>query len=136
MVGRNGWFASAFLVGTAMILNACGGSGDAEVKAAYNTFKETMRSGDLEALKKCSAGDQRKELDAPDAKTQLQLKRATLPFDEKIATLVVDGDKATVTLEGTMSVLGEKKKAVGAVELIKEEGAWKVCKLAWQAEGT
>ena len=124
-----------FLVGTALILNACGGSGDPEVKAAYKTFKETMQSGDLEALKKCVTGDQRKELDAPDAKTKLQLMRALLPLDDKIATVVVEGDKATLTLEGTMDMMGEKKKAVGTVEMVKEEGAWKVCKLSWNADG-
>ena|SRR5437867_6056491 len=100
---------------------------------AYRALLKTVEAGDYEAYKKAMASDSAKTMDQQlkdsgmDAKKAMAFLKAMSPTDLKLTSLKVDGKKATLVAKGKMD--GEMN--TGTIDLLDENGSWKVVKQSW-----
>jgi hypothetical protein len=100
---------------------------------AYQASLEAIASGDFEAYKKTVSKEARagiekdmKEMNM-DAKKGMEMLKEMAPTDIKYTALKVDGKKATLSATGKMFDAPQ----YGTIELVEEEGAWKVGHQSW-----
>jgi len=115
---------------------AAGGSKDFEktpqVKS-YRALLKTVDAGDYEAYKKNMAAESAKGMDQQmkdmglDPKKGMTFLKAMSPTDLKFTSLKVDGKKAILLATGKSG--GEMN--YGTVDLVEENGQWKVAKQSW-----
>ena len=102
--------------------------GDTEAREAFLRFHAAILAGDLDALKRESAKDNRSEMEQdPDAKAKVALIRAFTPAEVEVSSAEVH--------EGTAELrLAEKggKGRTGTASLVREDGEWKILKLNWE----
>ena len=115
------------------------GCGPKTPEAVAQKFLETAMTGDMDAAKKYMSKDAVKALDGIEAmamkmdekkykeekeqkKKEMQEKAKGVKIEKK--DVKVDGDKATVTFK--LSKEGEKEAEEEKIDLVKEDGEWKV----------
>jgi hypothetical protein len=102
---------------------------------AYRALLKTVESGDYEAYKKAMASESARTMDAQlkdsgmDAKKAMALLKAMSPTQLKLEALLVDADGKKTTLTAKGKVGGEMN--TGTIEMVKENGQWKVAKQSW-----
>jgi hypothetical protein len=100
--------------------------GGGEPGQVYLALNKAMIAGDLDALGKLLAPAQAAEMQkaraTPDFAAQLALMQAMTAHDVKIKSGRIDGDKAWLEFDGTE---GDALRS-GTVEMVKEEGRWRV----------
>jgi hypothetical protein len=111
-------------------LSSLFGHDEDAVRQAYQSYREAMVSSNLAKLKTLVARDKARELEAPNAGELLQLASALYPEGTQVASVQLSGGEATLQLTGRM----QGGTAKGSVQLVKEDGAWKVSKEDWQIE--
>lgn len=100
---------------------------------AYRALEKTVAAGDYEAYKKNMAAESAKGMDAQmkemkmDPKQGMAFLKAMSPSDLKFTSLKLDGKKATLTATGKQG--GEMN--YGTIDLVDEDGQWKVAKQSW-----
>jgi hypothetical protein len=99
-----------------------------KVQEAYLAYFKAMIAGDIPTLKKHLSRERIKELDAPDTAQMLAMVTGLYPSQSQITAVNVTGDTATITLSG-QSQMGTVS---GTVNLVKEDGLWKVSKESWE----
>jgi len=102
------------------------------VRQAYQSYREAMLSANLTRLKTLVARDKARELDAPNAAEMLQMASELYPEGTQVAAVQVSGNAATLQLSGRT----QGGTAKGSVQLVKEDGTWKVSKEEWQVQIT
>jgi hypothetical protein len=92
----------------------------------YLALNKAMIAGDVDALGKLLAPAQAAEMQkmrgTPDFAAQLALMQAMTAHDVRIKSGRIDGDKAWLEFDGTE---GDMPRS-GTVEMVKEEGRWRV----------
>lgn len=111
-------------------LSALFGNDEDAVRQAYQSYREAMVRSNLSSLKTLVARDRLRELEAPNAAELLQMASALYPEGTQVASVRLSGGEATLQLTGRM----QGGTAKGSVQLVKEEGAWKVSQEDWQIE--
>ncbi|TAN39254.1 MAG: hypothetical protein EPN25_12335 [Nitrospirae bacterium] len=99
-----------------------------KVQEAYLAYFNAMIAGDIPTLKKHLSRERIKELDAPEAGQMLAMVKGLYPTRSQITAVNVTGDTATISLSG-QSQMGTVS---GTVNLVKEDGIWKVSKESWE----
>ena len=99
----------------------------------YRASEKAIASGDVKAYQATLASDAVKEMDkvAKDMgktpKDMMELMQIMQPKSVKLSDLKVDGKTATMSATGK----SENETMYGKVELVDENGQWKVRKQAW-----
>ena len=99
----------------------------------YRASEKAIASGDVKAYQATLASDAVKEMDkvAKDMgktpKDMMELMQIMQPKTVKLSDLKVDGKTATMSATGK----SENETMYGKVELVDENGQWKVRKQAW-----
>ena len=103
---------------------------DTDVENAYKEYREALKSGDIESLKKHISQERAHEFDGDNAATILDLARELSPSHINITGTYVKGNAATLTVSAV-----EKGSAMqGIVHLLKEKGTWKVYEENWEVK--
>ncbi|OGW38383.1 MAG: hypothetical protein A2Y97_08075 [Nitrospirae bacterium RBG_13_39_12] len=101
---------------------------DENVEKAYMEYRNAMKSGDVETLKKLVAKDKVHELESEQASSMLDIARALYPPDVTVTGTSVEGNAATLTVSSAV----EGGSMQGIVHLLKEDGEWKVYEEKWE----
>jgi hypothetical protein len=94
----------------------------------YADFLRAVEKEDLGALKKLFTKEQAKNLDDPDAKKMIKMVKMMSATDIKVLKVIEKGDTAELTVSGKQ----DDKVANGTVQMVKEDGAWKVQREEWK----
>jgi hypothetical protein len=118
--------AAALAASGAKALGAGGGApGD-----AYRKYIAAMRSGDLKAIRKAVAKERTKDMDRPEFPEMLSMIQEMMPKNIKVTG--GNGTASTATLDVTGEE-ADKTKSKGTVEMVLEEGTWRVSKESWSS---
>lgn len=107
---------------------------------AYLKYRTAFATADkVEALQPMFCKKVNEEIDQtpPDMKPQMfGFMKATAPATVQVLSEAVDGDTATLKLSGKTEPSGPNvsEHTVGKVTLVKEGGAWKIGKEAWDSK--
>lgn len=102
---------------------------------AYRALLKTVDAGDYAAYKKAMASESAKVMDAQlketgmDARKAMAFLKAMSPTHLKLEALLVDADGKKSTLTAKGNVGGEMN--TGTIEMVQENGQWKVLKQSW-----
>lgn len=101
-----------------------------DVENAYKEYREALKSGDIESLKKHISQERVHEFDGDNAATILELARELSPSHVHVTGTYVKGNAATLTVSAV-----EKGSAInGIVHLLKENGTWKIYEDNWEVK--
>ncbi|MBI5641186.1 MAG: DUF4878 domain-containing protein [Nitrospirae bacterium] len=101
-----------------------------KVQEAYIEYFKAVQAENVEALKRLVAREKAKELQGPEAATMLGMIKAFYPAQSRITAVNINGDAATIKLTGR----SQDGTVHGTVNLIKEDGLWKISKEDWQVK--
>jgi len=101
---------------------------DTDVENAYNEYREALKSGDIELLKKHISQERARELEGDNAAAMLELAKSLSPPHVSVTGTYVKGNAATLTA----SALDKGSSMQGIVHLLKENGTWKVYEEKWE----
>lgn len=101
-----------------------------DIEKAYNEYRQALKTGDIETLKKHISRERVYELDGENAAAMLELAKALTPPNVTVTGTYVKGNAATLTASAV--VPGSTMK--GIVHLLKENGTWKVYEENWEAK--
>lgn len=101
---------------------------EGKIQEAYIEYYKAIQAGDIESLKKLVAKEKIKELEEPEAADMLAMVRAFYPDKSNITSVKITGEAATITLSGR----SKEGNMQGTVNLVKEDGIWKVSKEDWE----
>ncbi len=104
-------------------LPAGGGEPGKVYLALHRAIAKKDVAGVLALMRKAG----RNPKDEADLKEGLEFMAAMQPANPKVTGGFVSGDRAVVYVVGTQ----EKEKEYGTIELVREEGAWRVGKQSW-----
>ena len=126
------------LVLAVLVLAACGESGGsgptadleqppvavdpASPRAVFDTYRQAMKDGDIEALMAVLAPSAREAMSKEDAAIAMRMIRAFMPTEETVTGVQIDGETATIKLTSE----NDGKTVAGTVAFVREDGAWKV----------
>ena len=100
---------------------------------AYRASVKAIDSGDVKAYQATLASEATKEMEkvskdmGKTPKDLMELMKILQPSDVKLGDLKVDGKKATMSATGK----SENETMYGNIELLEENGQWKVRKQSW-----
>jgi hypothetical protein len=103
---------------------------DTDVENAYKEYREALKSGDIESLKKHISQERAHELEGDNAATILELAKAFSPPHVNVTGTYVKGNTATLTA----SAVDKGSTMHGIVHLLKENGTWKVYEEKWEVK--
>jgi hypothetical protein len=106
------------------------GSGGGAPGDAYRKYIAAMRSGDLKAIRKAVAKERTKDMDRPEFPQMLSMIQEMMPKNIKVTG--GNGTASTATLDVTGEE-ADKTKSKGTVEMVLEEGTWRVSKESWSS---
>lgn len=121
-------YVVGFLVG---FLSACGGSREEKATETYHEFRQAMKSGDVEKLKKYVSARYAAEFLAPGQEQKMEMMKAVLPDTLEIKQSDVREKEAIIKSRGSKDGMTVE----GITTLIKEGNAWKVYKESWSFQG-
>jgi hypothetical protein len=104
--------------------------------AAYLAWVKAVKAGDIEAWKKAVPAEAVKQLDAQ-AKEMgkkpadvLKFMGQMTPEENTITGVKVEGNKATLSVVGKTK--DEPGTSYGTIQMVQEEGSWRVGKQSWE----
>jgi len=121
------WLAAVGLTGCEAGPGAASRDADA-VRAVYASYRAAAAARDVEGLKRAVTRQAGAELTGPGAAAGLAALGAMDPATIAVRGITVEGGRAVVAL--TTPVPGGAGE--GRVEMVKEDGAWKVAKESWE----
>jgi ketosteroid isomerase-like protein len=127
--------ALALLLGLTLPAFAAG-SKDVESTPQAKVYRASLKAiadGDYPAYTKCMTSEAVKEIEkqtkemGKTPKDGMELMKMMAPSDVKLTDLKVDGKKAVLTATGKQ----DKEDVFGSIDLLEENGQWKVGKQSW-----
>ncbi len=101
--------------------------GGGEPGKAYMALHRAIAKKDVAAVLSLMRKTGRTPKDEADLKEGVEFMAAMQPSNPKITGGFVSGDRAALYVVGTQ----EKEKEYGTIELVREDGAWRVGKQSW-----
>ena len=98
------------------------------IEDTYQRFRRAMVTADRAALARLLAKDKRADLGAPDLDEKLKIAAALYPPHVTTSAVEINGSKATLKLSGAI----DQGTAQGTIQLVKEDGEWKVVNESWR----
>ncbi len=123
----------ALLLGSSLTALAADDIDASPQAKVYRASAKAIGAGDVKAYSKTLASEANQEMEkvAKDMgktpKDLMELLQIMQPKDVKLSDLKVDGKKATMSATGK----AEGETMYGSVELVEENGEWKVRKQKW-----
>jgi hypothetical protein len=102
-------------------------AGGGEPGKAYLALHRAVAKNDVPAVLNLMRKTGRTAKDEADLKEGIEFMSAMQPANPKIVNGFVSGDRAVVYVVGTQ----EKEKEYGTIEMVREEGVWRVGKQHW-----
>ena len=107
-----------------------------KIEEAYGKFREAMLKADIEGVKRLMAKETSTralpDMAGPDLAMKLKLAAAIYPAPMSVNAVEISGSKATLTVSGP----NELGPAQGTIQLVKEDGEWKVVNESWRMQFT
>ncbi len=123
----------ALLLGSSLTASAADDIEASPQARVYRASAKAIGAGDVKAYSKTLASEANQEMEkvaremGKTPKDLMELLQIMQPKDVKLSELEVDGKKATMAATGK----SEGETMYGSVELVEENGEWKVRKQKW-----
>lgn len=108
---------------------------DSEPRRAFEELVDAVVAGDVDAMLARSSSQMREELESAgeiDAELLLDFADFMLPVTITILDAQIDGDSAVLAATGESVTCTGTEHSDGTIEMIREDGAWKVKKVSWR----
>ncbi len=96
---------------------------------AYASYYKAKMAGNIDEIKKWVVREHVKDFDDEMGKTMIKMSMELFPKEVKIVNTAISGNSAKLTVKG---VTDDKDPATGSVEMVLEDGQWKVNTDKWK----
>lgn len=111
-----------------LFINCRGGGEEETLTQLYRDYHRVLQKEDIKALKKYISTERQGELLGEGAGMKIKMIKEFIPTEIKVKKAKISGNKAVLEVEGKM----EDQRMTGSVNLLKEDGQWKIDKENWQ----
>ncbi|UCH95810.1 MAG: DUF4878 domain-containing protein [Candidatus Aminicenantes bacterium] len=117
------------MYGLMVLLVNCGAPAGDEgtLKQLYHDYHNALQEEDIQALKQYISSRGQEEMLGEGASMKIKMIKEMMPTGIKITKTTVSGDTAVLEVKGKMG----KQTMTGKVNVLKEDGEWKIDKESW-----